>query len=521
MYNPSEIIKRYEKACSRKANWENLYQDALQYSAPNRDAFYDEDGSAPGQDKSDGQIVFDSTAQDASYRFASNLQSSLVPPMKKWIELAPGTAVKGDQNIKETLDGITDVLFSSLSNSNFDTQISESFLDLSVGTGAILVFKGTKDSPFMFVNVPLSQLYLEEGANGRIDTAFRKFKLSARSVEKQWEDAKISDDLRDKIERNPDEQLCFIESTIPGKIEGIVDDKRVMVDGFHYCVVEQETKEKIVHREMRTSPWIIFRWSNLPGEIYGRGPVLTALPDIKTLNETKRLLLQNASIATLGMYTYADDGVLNPENIMLEGGAIIPVTSNPGAIQGPTLSPLQTAGNPDLSQIIIQDLQTSINKIMFGDPLGDVNLPVKTATEISLRQQELSKRIGAAYGKLQYELITPLVKRLLDILDELGLIDLGGFIIDGSVISIKAVSPLAQAQDEEDIIRHMRFAESIIGLFGPEIGAGLVKPDEFAKLLADKMNIASGIMPSQEEIDAAKQAMAQQAQAQAMMPPQQ
>ena len=518
-----KILKRFEKAKSRKSNWESLYQDALQYVSPNRDTFFDEDGNAPGQDKSDGQIVFDSTGQDALFRFASNLQSSLVPPMKRWTELMAGTALKGNPEADKALRGITEIMFTGLQNSNFDTQIAEMFLDLGIGTGAILVFEGTKDSPFRFVNVPLSQLYLEEGANGRIDVAFRKFKLSARNIKGQWPDAKIDQELKDVMSESPDKDLCFIEATIPGDVEIFNQDlgRKVKQKGFIYYVIEEKSKSCIVEREMKTSPWITPRWSNLPGEIYGRGPVLTALPDIKTLNETKKILLQSASIATLGIYTMADDGVINPENIELVGGAIIPVTSNPGAIQGPTLAPLNAAGSPDLSQLIIQDLQTSINKIMFGDPLGDVNLPVKTATEISMRQQELSKRIGSAYGKLQYELINPLVDRLLDILDSLGLIDLGEFKVDGSTIAIRPVSPLAQAQDEEDIIRHIRYAETMIGLFGPEIGSGLVKPDKLGALLGDKMNISKDVIPTEQEVNQAKQVMAQQAQQQGALPPQQ
>lgn len=509
------ILKRFESAKKRKAQWEVLYQDALQYAAPQRDTFWDE-GENIGEDKSDGQIVFDSTAQDALMKFASNLQASLVPPMKRWTELAAGTMLQGNSNVKIALERITSVLFDGLHNSNFDTQIAEGFLDLGFGTGALLAFEGTREKPFEFVNVPLSQLYLEEGPHGRIDVAFRKFKLQMRNVERQWPDAKINKELQDIINESPDKDACFVEATIPEKVDALSADKtkRIKVDGYKYYVIEEKTKTCIVEREMKTSPWIIFRWSNLPGEIYGRGPVLTALPDIKTLNETKKILLQNASIRTLGMYTLADDGVINPENIELVGGAIIPVTSNPGAIQGPTLSPLAPAGDPNLSQLIIQDLQNSINKIMFGDPLGDVNLPVKTATEISLRQQELSKRIGSAYGKLQYELIHPLITRLIDILDSLGLVDLGEFKVDGRNIAIKPISPLAQAQDEEDVITMVRFVETMVGLM-PQIGQTMVNPERFANVLAKKLNVPQEILPTEKELEKMKamatQAMQQQA----------
>lgn len=516
MTEAEKILKRFKAAVSRKTNWIETYRDAQKFIAPHRETF-DEELKGARKDGSD-EHIFDSTAIAALYRFQSNLHSSLTPPMRKFVSLVPGSDVEAEDvsKLAAPLAAITDVLFSKINNSNFDTQIAESYLDLGFGTAALLVFQGDIDNPFNFVNVPLSQLYLEEGANGAITTSFRKFKLPARVVKEQWPDAVISKDLEATMatQEGKNKDIDFIEATLPGRV--MVKNKKTKreeeVDGFRYIVIEKKSKSIIVDRHMRSSPWVIFRWANLPGEIYGRGPCLSALPDVKSLNKTKELLLKAASIATFGMYTMADDGVVNFENIKFGPGAIIPVSANPGSLQGPTLSPLETPGNPNLSQLVIEDLKASINEIMFGDPLGDVNNPVKTATEISLRQQDLAKRIGSAYGKLQYELIAPLINRCLDILDDLDLIDLGQFRVDGGKISIQHVSPLAQAQNEEDIVNMTRYAETVLGLFGPEMGMALMHPDKFAIEYASKLNIDPSIPITQEEADQIKAAMAQQAQ---------
>ena len=64
-------IKRFQVAASRKAGWSELYEEALAYSAPQRNSFSKQ---MKGSSRS-GQ-VFDSTAQSAMQKFASNLQSS-------------------------------------------------------------------------------------------------------------------------------------------------------------------------------------------------------------------------------------------------------------------------------------------------------------------------------------------------------------------------------------------------------------------------------------------------------------
>ena len=73
------------------------------------------------------------------------------------------------------------------------------------------------------------------------------------------------------------------------------------------------------------------------------------------LNKTLELLLKNASIACAGVYTAADDGVINPSNIRITPGSIIPVARN-GGPQGASLAPLPRSGDFNVSQIVINDL---------------------------------------------------------------------------------------------------------------------------------------------------------------------
>ena len=48
-------------------------------------------------------------------------------------------------------------------------------------------------------------------------------------------------------------------------------------------------------------PFINFRWLKAPGEVYGRSPVMKALPDIKTANKVVELVLKNASTRVTGI----------------------------------------------------------------------------------------------------------------------------------------------------------------------------------------------------------------------------
>ena len=101
------------------------------------------------------------------------------------------------------------------------------------------------------------------------------------------------------------------------------------------------------------------------GEVYGRGPVFNAMAAIKTCNLTIELILQNAQMSVSGVYTYEDDGVINPDNISLVPGSLIPVA--PGS-QG--LKPIQSASNFDVAQLVLNDMRANIKKALYMEALG-------------------------------------------------------------------------------------------------------------------------------------------------------
>jgi hypothetical protein len=193
-----------------------------------------------------------------------------------------------------------------------------------------------------------------------------------------------------------------------------------------------------------TNPYIIFRWSLISGELYGRSPVLRALPDIKTANKVVELVLKNATIAVSGIWQADDDGVINLSNISLTPGAIIPK-----AVGSSGLTPLASGADFDVSQIILGDLRDRIRHAMLADRLGLLSDKEMTATEILARNADMMRVLGATYGRLLHEFIRPLVDRGLQILSRRGIIDKISLHSDAE---LKYVAPIALMSKEESPI---------------------------------------------------------------------
>jgi len=263
------------------------------------------------------------------------------------------------------------------------------------------------------------------------------------------------------------------------------------------------------------NPFICFRWSKCAGEIYGRGPLINALSAIKTTNLTIELILENAQMAISGVYQIDDDGVINPDTIQLVPGSIIPKAMGSAGLQ-----PIQAAGSFDVAQLVLSDMRLNIKRALYNDMLGNPDRTPATATEVAERMADLSRRMGSAFGRLQAELVQPLLQRVIYILKKQGRIEIPS--INGREVKIRSVSPLAQAQANQDISSIARFLELVGGVFGPEMLQLLIDGEQTAAHLAKKFGVPESLIRDEnqrKQIAAMAQQMAQQQQQQQMGAP--
>tara|TARA_R110001606_G_scaffold370475_1_gene526939 strand:+ start:889 stop:2454 length:1566 start_codon:yes stop_codon:yes gene_type:complete len=483
------LVKRYEVAKQHRSSWESHWKECYEYALPQREVF---DQYTEGAKKN--TKIYDSTALIGTQRFASRLQSTLVPPFKKWAKLSAGTGIPPElaNKIDKQLEVVTDTLFSFLNQSNLATEAHEAFLDLAVGTGALLLDEGEGDDLLKFTAVPLKELLVEDGPHGTIETVFRLHEHPARNIKQVWKKGKCSAAVEEMMQSKPDELVPIIEATVYNP------DKKL----YEYVIIEEGTKHVIFEDYFEVSPWIVFRWSKVAGERYGRGPVMTALPDIKTANQVVKFVLKNAEKEIVGVYTAVDDGVLNPWTVNIKSGAVIPV-----AAEG-SLSPLQSGGNFNVSELILQDLRENIKKALFHDQLGPMEGPTKSATEVSIRQQELMSDIGSSFGRLQMEFINKLIKRAIDILQRNQKV--APIKVGNQEVEIKVISPLAQQQDMDEVNKLAQFVQfaSMVGEDALRVGLDLEAfPEHIAKLLG----VDPDLVRDKEEREAMKQQMQQEA----------
>ncbi len=441
--HPRPLLERWRHAKQRRSVWEGHWQECYSYALPLRDSVIAP--VMPGAKK--GDLLFDGTACDSVDQLAASLLAELTPPWARWFGLTAGVDLdeaERDQ-LAPLLDKATAIVQSHFDRSNFAAEIHQCYLDAVTGGTACLLFEEApvgEASAFRFTAVPLAQVALEEGGDGRLDITFRRSEMTLTQIEARFGAVDLPDSLLKTAEQTPDARFAVVEGVVPCPIDR-------SQGGYDYAaalelgVGEAGLGNLLAHGHFAQNPFISFRWLKAPGEVYGRSPVMKALPDIKTANKVVELVLKNATIAVTGIWQADDDGVMNPANVRLTPGTIIPK-----AVGSAGLQPLQAPGRFDISQLVLDDLRNRIRHALLADKLGQPNVPTMTATEVVERSREMARLLGATYGRLQAELLTPLVVRAVHILKRRG--EIPPLILDGHLVDLQYRSPLAQNQAQRD-----------------------------------------------------------------------
>ena len=436
---PTQIINRHDAAITRRRPHEASWRDAYAHVLP-----------APHE----AANLFDATAADATEQLAASLLAELTPPWSRWFGLAPSQA-GADANALDAgaLEETAGILQAHLDRSNFAVEMHQAFLDLVItGTGIMLVEEAPpgEATALRFSGVPVSTAILEEGPSGRLDTVFREAKLTTGEMLRRFPFAEIPP----AMQRDAANEADAPNPPRHRLIEAVWPDGA----GHRYAAVFAADGLRapifVAQGRFADPPFIAFRWLKAPGEVYGRGPVIKALPDIRTANRVVELVLKNASIAVTGIWQAEDDGVLNPATVQLVPGAIIPKA--PGSSG---LTPLAAPGNFDVSQLVLNDLRARIRTALLADRLGPARESRMTATEVLERSAETARLLGASYGRLQSELLTPLIARCLAILARRG--EIPPILLDQGQVTLRYESPLARVQGRADAANTLLFLDAV------------------------------------------------------------
>ena len=144
---------------------------------------------------------------------------------------------------------------------------------------------------------------------------------------------------------------------------------------------------------------------------------------------------------------------------------ILPVRTAPGSLNfyragsRDEIKPLNIGANYNLGLNMEDQRRTAIARTFHVDQLLITENRTMTATEVLQRNEEKMRILGPVMGRLQNELLEPMIIRVFSIMLRNKLFSPAPEILNGQEIDVEYVSPLAIAQKSQELSSIMRGLE--------------------------------------------------------------
>jgi hypothetical protein len=495
------LLKRYDRLKSQRQNWESHWQEVADYMQPRK---ADVTKTRSRGDKRT-ELIFDSSPLQSVELLAASLHGMLTNPSTPWFSLRfKAEDIEFEDEAKEWLESATETMYAAFNKSNFQQEIFELYHDLiTFGTAAMFVEEDDEDI-LKFSTRHINEIFIAENDKGRIDTVFRKFKLSARAAIQKFGD--VSTNIATVAKKDPYEEVEMLHAVYPrSDFNPKKQDKQNMP--FESVYIEAGTGEELSVSGFREFPFVVPRYLKASHEIYGRSPAMTALPDVKMLNEMSKTTIKSAQ-------KQVDPPLLVPDD-----GFILPVRTVPGGLNfyragtRDRIEPLNIGANTPLGLNMEEQRRNSIRNAFYVNQLMMQTGPQMTATEVIQRNEEKMRLLGPVLGRLQSELLKPLIDRAFALILRKNLFKPAPEFLSGKDIEIEYVSPLAKAQKSSELQSIMRAIEIMGSLSNVAPVFDHINMDKLVRHLADIVGVPQKILKPQSELNAERQqAQAQQEQ---------
>ncbi|PZU23924.1 MAG: hypothetical protein DI589_06615 [Shinella sp.] len=472
-----------------RAPWTKIYQDAYDYAVPMRRP----SGGTNGQPRQPDRL-FDMTAPMSAMYFAGNLQRDLFPAGQSTFELEAGPLAAmalddGDLKVfNRHLAKLAKSIHPFFLSGDWDTAIHEMCVDLSIGTGAILPVKGKPSDPLTFVCIPFDQLAISTDGYGRVNFVSWKQELRRDQIIEAWPNGRYPDDFREKAKTKPSDKFQVYQEWW----------KDPAGAGWHFGARLDNSVELITHERYRTQPIAIPRYYRVPGEAYGRGVVLTALPSIKTVNKVQELALKNFAIQMLGIWGYRSGGTFNPDTARLGPGEFWAMQATGGMLGADVMRLDTPMGSFNVANMVVGDLQTQIKNAMFDTRLPDYEGTPRSASEMAGRLQQRANIHIGAFGRLVNEIMPVIVPRVAEILYEFRMLtQMQDF--NGLLTAVKVRSPMQAALNADRIAAIANYWDMVQAFAGPEKAELYLDRDKVIDRIGDGLQIDKDLIPDEDK----------------------
>lgn len=495
-------IRRYDRLKADRGTWESHWAEIAELVYPRRDDFV----TTRSEGEKRMSKVFDSTPIQANELLASAMIALNTNPATKWFK----ASTQGmDEEAKRWLDNAGEVMLSHINSpdSGFYTACYEYFMEFcAFGTACMFIDEPEDMNGIICQARSLSEIVVAEGSTHRIDTVFRKFEYSVHQLMQRWPETSGDTVLKLFAKEEFDtkfEVLHCIKPRInfdPTK----QDSKNLPFESLYILKDEGILLEEGGYHE---NPMPVGRFYKSPMETYGRSPAMTALPDIKLLNEIMKVTIKGAQKSVDPSLLVPSDGFLQPLRTAPSGINVFDASTGRAANQ--VIGQLPSS-NPNIGVDLVQLLSDKIRSIFFVDQLQLAGSPTMTATEVLQRTEEKTRLMAPVNGRVQSETLYPILDRVFGILLRQGKF---GEVPDSipAEFDFEFTGAVSQAQRQKEAQGFLQSVETLNPLLqiNPQLLVENLNPDLLVRDTLEMFGVSMDKLSDEKTRDENRQAQAQ------------
>lgn len=232
---------------------------------------------------------------------------------------------------------------------------------------------------------------------------------------------------------------------------------------------------------------------------------MNCLADTKMLNKMSEITIRSAQKQ------------LDPPLMIPDDGFFAPIRTTPGSLNyyrsgtRDRMEALNIGANNALGLNMEEQRRNSIRQAFYVDQLVLDQSPNMTATEVLSRQEQRMRVLGPVMGRLQHELLQPMIDRVFAIMLRQGAFPQPPEELQGADYDIELVSPLAKAQKQGELQNTLRGVEVLTQMAQIAPVLDYLDGDKMIDYLIDVMGMPAQIVRSPEEVAIVRRQQAQQA----------
>jgi hypothetical protein len=320
---------------------------------------------------------------------------------------------------------------------------------------------------------------------------YRKFKMTARALAMRFGEQNMPSAIQRDLKGDPYKEHEIVHAVFPRGESGAKTAKNKPVASIYY---HADTRMLLSEGGFDEFPFMVPRFVKDSVSTYGRSPAMTALPDVKMVNKMSEITIRAAQKQ------------IDPPLMVPDDGFLLPVRTTPGALNfyrsgtRDRLEPMNIGANNPLGLNMEEQRRGAIRQAFYVDQLLLGQGPTMTATEVLQRNEEKMRLLGPVLGRLQAELLQPVIERAFAIMLRNGKLPQPPESMQGMDINIEYISPLAKAQKLTDLQSVMRGLEVLLQVGQVAPVQDYIDSDKLIKYLVDTTGIPASVIRSDEEV---------------------